>query len=96
MIDFENAKFLKLRAVEGKTFASTLAPMFVQGVIGKKKDFTILPYKRIQAFSIETAGVFDMDSELQLWFSGLGQVTFEFSSNANVTEICRLISENML
>ena len=68
----------------------------VQGVIGKKKDFTILPYKRIQAFSIETAGVFDMDSELQLWFSGLGQVTFEFSSNANVTEICRLISENML
>ena len=31
MIDFENAKFLKLRAVEGKTFASTLAPMFVQG-----------------------------------------------------------------
>ena len=124
MIDFENAKFLKLRAVEGKTFASTLALMFVQGeyivqafqtvrdgvvftnrrifainvqgVIGKKKDFTILPYKRIQAFSIETAGVFDMDSELQLWFSGLGQVTFEFSSNANVTEICRLISENML
>ena len=52
--------------------------------------------KRIPAFSIETAGVFDMDSELQLWFSGLGQVTFEFSSNANVTEICRLISENML
>lgn len=124
VIDFENAKFLKLRAVEGKTFASVLAPMFVegeyivqafqtvrdgvvftnkrifainvQGLVGKKKDFTILPYKRIQAFSIETAGVLDMDSELQLWFSGLGRVYFEFSSNANVTEICRFISGNML
>ena len=41
-------------------------------------------------------GIFDLDNELELWFSGLGQVTFEFSSNANVTEICRLISENML
>ena len=50
----------------------------VQGVTGKKKDFTSLPYAKVQAFSVETAGHFDLDSELELWFSGLGKVRFEF------------------
>ena len=44
----------------------------VQGMTGKKKDFTTLPYSKIQAFSIETAGVIDLDSELELYFSSLG------------------------
>ena len=64
----------------------------VQGITGKKKDFTSLPYSKIQAFSVETAGVLDMDSELEMWFSGLGKVKFEFVSNANVAAICRIIS----
>ena len=68
----------------------------VQGLTGKKKDFTSLPYSKIQAFSVETAGVFDMDSELEMWFSGLGKFKFEFVANANVSEICRMISEKVL
>lgn len=68
----------------------------IQGLTGKKKDFTSLPYSRIQAFSVETAGVLDMDSELDLWFSGLGRVRFEFVSNASVSTICRMISEQVL
>ena len=68
----------------------------VQGITGKKKDFTSLPYSKIQAYSVETAGVLDLDSELELWFSGMGTVKFEFVSNANVTEICRMISEKVL
>lgn len=68
----------------------------VQGVTGKKKDFTSLPYSKIQAFSVETAGVFDIDSELELWFSGMGKVKFEFVSQANVSEICKMISEKVL
>lgn len=68
----------------------------VQGITGKKKDFTSLPYSKIQAFSVETAGVLDLDSELELWFSGLGKVKFEFTSRANVAEICRMISEMVL
>ena len=68
----------------------------VQGLTGAKKDFTSLPYSKIQAYSVETAGVFDLDSELDLWFSGMGRVRFEFVARANVSEICRLISENTL
>jgi hypothetical protein len=44
-----------------------------QGMTGKKRDFTSLPYNKIQAFSIETAGTFDLDAELDLWFSGLAR-----------------------
>jgi hypothetical protein len=68
----------------------------VQGLTGKKKDFTSLPYSKIQAFSVETSGVFDLDSELELWFSGLGKVKFEFVSYANVADICRMISDLVL
>lgn len=64
----------------------------VQGLTGKKKDITSLPYSKIQSFSVETAGVLDLDSELELWFSGMGRAKFEFTSSSNVSEICRMIS----
>ena len=68
----------------------------VQGIVGKKKDFTSLPYKRIQAFSIETAGILDLDSELELWFAGMGKILLEFSGKANIKEIGKYISEQVL
>lgn len=68
----------------------------VQGITGKKKDFTSLPYSKIQSFSVETAGVLDLDSELDLWFSGMGRVRFEFVARANVSAICKMISEKVL
>lgn len=68
----------------------------VQGITGKKKDFTSLPYSKIQAFSVETAGVFDFDSELELWFNSLGNVHFEFMSDCDVAEICNMISQRVL
>lgn len=64
----------------------------VQGVTGKKKDFTTLPYNRIQTFSVETAGVIDLDCELELWFSGLGRVKLEFTRDSDVGALCRLIA----
>ncbi len=48
----------------------------VQGLTGKKKDYTSLPYSKIQAFSIETAGMFDLDAELELYFYCLGKLKF--------------------
>lgn len=36
----------------------------VQGLTGKKVDYTCLPYSKIQAYSVETAGTIDLDSEL--------------------------------
>lgn len=68
----------------------------VQGMTGKKKDFTSLPYSKISAFSVETSGVFDLDSELEMYFSGLGKVKFEFTGSSNIVEIGRIIGEYAL
>lgn len=68
----------------------------VQGLTGSKKDFSSLPYSKIQAFSVETAGTFDLDAELELYFSGLGKVKFEFSGDNDVIEIGKLIGEKIL
>ena len=63
----------------------------VQGLTGKKKDFTSKPYSKISVLSVETAGVLDMDSELEMYFSGVGKVKFEFTGRSNIVEIGRII-----
>lgn len=68
----------------------------VQGITGKKKDFTSLPYAKIQAFSVETAGTFDLDAELELWFSGLGKVKFEFKGKTDVAYLNKLVAHYVL
>ena len=65
-----------------------------QGLV--KTDYTSLPYNKIQAYSVETAGLLDADSELTLWFSGLGQVKLEFTARADIHDICLMISMYVL
>ena len=68
----------------------------VQGMTGKKRDFTSLPYSKIQAFSIETAGTFDLDAELDLWFSGLGKVRLEFKGTSDIRQLGQMIATYVL
>ena len=67
-----------------------------QGITGSKKDFTSLPYKNIVAYSIETSGTFDIDSELEIYFSAIGQVRFEFTGQSSMLEISKIISKHLL
>ncbi|GAA6173336.1 PH domain-containing protein [Colwellia sp. KU-HH00111] len=68
----------------------------VQGITGSKKDFTSLPYKNIVAYSIETSGTFDLDAELEIYFSALGKVRFEFTGKSSMLEISKIISSHAL
>lgn len=68
----------------------------IQGATGKRRDYTIMPYSKISVFSIETSGVLDIDSELQLFFSGVGKVTFEFTGSSDIVEIGQMISRHLL
>lgn len=68
----------------------------VQGVTGKKKDFTSMPYSKISVFSIETSGVADIDSELEMWFSGLGKVHFDFTGRSDIIRIGQIIASYSL
>lgn len=68
----------------------------VQGITGKKQDVTSLPYKKIQAFSFESAGTLDLDAEMVLWFSGLGSVRFKFEADIDLHDLYLLISQEVL
>ena len=68
----------------------------VQGITGKKQDYTSIPYSNISTFSLETAGVFDLDSELELYMSGVGKVKFQFTGSTDVKAICKAISKYTL
>ncbi len=68
----------------------------VQGITGSKVDYTSMPYKSIVAYSVETAGTFDFDSELEIYFSSLGKVRFEFSGKTSVIEISKYISDYLI
>ena len=68
----------------------------VQGITGKKIDYTSLPYSKIQAFSFESAGVFDLDAEMELWFSGLGKVKFDFVTSFDVRTFSKFIANYVL
>lgn len=45
---------------------------------------------------METAGTFDLDAELELWFSGLGKVRFEFKGGSDIRAIGQMIGTFVL
>ncbi|MBR4078665.1 MAG: PH domain-containing protein [Christensenellaceae bacterium] len=48
-------------------------------------------HSKVPAFSIETAGIFDCDCEMELWLSGLGHVKFEFAGSCNIRPLAKEI-----
>lgn len=68
----------------------------VQGITGMKRDFTSIPYSRIQMYSVETAGTMDFDSELTVWVSGMGEFKFEFTSGSDVVGLNKMMSRYIL
>ena len=68
----------------------------VQGVTGKKRDFTSMPYSKISVYSVETSGVGDLDSELDFWYGGWGHIRFEFTGRRDSLEIGRLVASYAL
>ncbi len=67
-----------------------------QGLTGKRIDYTSIPYSKIQTYSVETAGTFDMDCELEVWISAVGSVKFEITGGYNIRELSYAISECIL
>ncbi len=41
-----------------------------QGITGKKIEYYSIPYKNIVTYAVETAGTFDLDSEIKLIMAG--------------------------
>ena len=70
----------------------------VQGLTGKRKSFSTMPYSKIQYFSVQTPGFMELvpDSELFLMFASGFTATFEFKGQVDIGAIGRMISEYVL
>jgi len=68
----------------------------VQGIMGKKIDYTSIPYSKIQTFSVETAGTLDLDCELEIYISAIGKIRFEIKGNFDVVSFNKIISGYVL
>ena len=70
----------------------------VQGITGKRKSFSSMPYSKVQFFSIQTAGFLEIfpDNELYLHFSNGFSAKFEFKGRTNICEIGKMISGYVL
>jgi hypothetical protein len=68
----------------------------VQGITGSKVDYTSLPYSRIQAFSVETSGTLDLDCEIEIYISSIGQIRFEIKGSFDLLTFNKEISQQIL
>jgi len=68
----------------------------VQGLTGKKIDYTSIPYSKIQTFSVETAGLLDLDCELEIYISSIGKIHFEIKGGFDIVSFNKVISNFVL
>jgi hypothetical protein len=68
----------------------------VKGLSGCKIEYTSLPYRSIRAFSVESAGVWDRDSELNLYTRNLwdlAKVEMDFrSGKTDILQIQKMLA----
>ena len=79
-------------------YPSRIISIDVQGITGKRKSFSSMPYSKVQYFSVQTPGFAELipDSELFLVFSSGFTAKFEFKGNVDIGKIGRMISEYVL
>lgn len=66
-----------------------------QGVTGKKKEFFSIFYCMLTAFSVETAGTFDLDCELKLYLSPIGEIQLNFVRGTDIQKLSQLIADHV-
>ena len=53
----------------------------LQGLTGTKTEYLSIPWRKVVAFSVESAGIVDLDSEMKLWVSGIPGINDEARKN---------------
>lgn len=68
-----------------------------QGLTGKKVEYHSIPYRSITHFSIETAGMFDLEAELKIWISGSpAPIEKQFNKSLNIYQLQSVLAEYVL
>lgn len=70
----------------------------VQGITGKRKSYSTLPYTTIQFFEVQTQGFAEIfpDSELFIQYANGFTAQFEFKGNVDIRKIGKMISNFVL
>lgn len=69
----------------------------IQGITGSKVDYTSIPYRAVTRFAVETAGTFDLDSELKIWVSGTNEpIKKTLKKGSDVRGIQRALATGVL
>ena len=66
-----------------------------QGVTGIKKETYSLPYKSINMYTTENAGIADINTEIELW-TRAGRFKLKLKPGADVKKIDRIIATYIL
>lgn len=66
-----------------------------QGLTGKKKEYCTIPYKSIVTYAIETAGMLDLDAEIELKLQGGIPIKFEFLKDPKMNELLFKVYETI-
>lgn len=68
-----------------------------QGMTAKKTEYYSIPYRSITHFSIETAGHFDLDAELNIWISGKDMpIQKQFSKRLDIYQLQSVLAYYVL
>jgi len=63
----------------------------------KRKNFRSIPYSSIQAFAVDTAGMFDGDVSLRIWSKGMPLVQIDFASaNVKIYQIQQFMNSKVV
>ena len=70
----------------------------VQGITGKRKSYTSMPYSKIQYFAVQAPGFAELisNAELYLMFNNGKVATYNFQGAVDIGLIGRMISEYVL
>lgn len=99
LIDGENVEMAFQTVRDQLVFTNKrIISIDVQGITGKRKSFSTMPYSKIQYFSVQTPGFVELipDAELFIMFSNTFTAKFEFKGNVDVGKIGRMISKYVL
>lgn len=66
-----------------------------QGVTAKKIEYRSVPYRAINMFSLETAGHFDLETDLRIWVNGqAAPLDLHLERGGNAAQIMSVLAQN--
>ncbi|GAM07740.1 putative protein [Geobacter sp. OR-1] len=69
----------------------------IQGVSGKRVEYLSIPYAKINKFSVEATGQFDLEAELKIWIGNdSAPLTKKFNSEVSIYDLQKVLAKHLI